>query len=131
RARLTNAVPKGEIDATGRFGPWQPQQPSLTPLSGEYKFTHADLDPFPGIGGTLHSTGRFEGLLERIIADGQTSTPDFSLDRIGRPVPLETEFHAIIDGTSGDTALEPVRAKLLSSVIVARGGVFGTPDGKG
>jgi hypothetical protein len=131
RARLTNAVPKGEIDATGRFGPWQPQQPSLTPLSGEYVFTHADLDPFPGIGGTLHSTGRFEGLLERIIADGQTSTPDFSLDRIGRPVPLETEFHAIIDGTSGDTALDPVRAKLLSSIIVARGGVFGTPDGKG
>ena len=130
-ARLTNAVPRGEIDAHGRFGPWQPEQPSLTPLSGRYRFTHADLYPFPGIGGTLDSTGQFQGLLERIVADGRTSTPDFSLDVIGRLVPLDTEFHAVIDGTSGDTALDPVRAKLLNSDIVARGGVFGMPDGKG
>lgn len=131
RARLTNAVPKGEIDATGRFGPWQPTEPSLTPLSGDYVFKHADLNPFPGIGGTLDSTGRFEGLLERIVADGRTSTPDFSLDVSGRPVPLETEFHAVIDGTTGDTALDPVKARLLHSTIVARGGVFGMPDHKG
>jgi hypothetical protein len=70
-------------------------------------------------------------LLERIVADGWTSTPDFSLDVIGRPVELKTEFHAVIDGTSGDTALDPVRAKLLDSVILARGGVFAMPDGKG
>lgn len=131
RARLTNAVPKGEIHANGHFGPWQPDDPSLTPLSGDYVFTHADLDPFPGIGGTLDSTGRFEGVLERIVADGHTSTPDFSLDVSERPVPLETQFHAIIDGTTGDTALDPVRAKLLHSTIIARGGVFGMPDHKG
>ena len=129
-ASLTNAVPKGEIEASGRFGPWQPNDPSLTALSGNYVFTHADLDPFPGIGGTLDSTGKFDGVLERIVADGQTSTPDFSLDVSGRPVPLETQFHAIIDGTTGDTALDPVRAKLLHSVIVARGGVFGMPKGR-
>jgi len=131
RARLTNAIPKGEIDATGNFGPWHPNEPSLTPLSGDYVFTHADLYPFPGIGGTLHSTGRFEGVLERIVADGQTSTRDFSLDVSGRPVPLETQFHAVIDGTTGDTALDPVRARLLNSIIVARGGVFGMPEKKG
>jgi hypothetical protein len=131
QARLTNAVPKGEIDAKGHFGPWQPEEPSLTPLAGDYRFTHADLDPFPGIGGTLSSTGRFEGVLERIVADGRTSTPDFSLDVSGRPVPLNTEFHAVIDGTTGDTALDPVRATLLHSTIVARGGVFGMPDHKG
>jgi hypothetical protein len=131
RARLTNAVPKGEIDTSGRFGPWQPEEPSLTALSGDYVFTHADLDPFQGIGGTLDSTGRFEGVLERIVADGRTSTPDFSLDVSGRAVPLETQFHAIIDGTTGDTALDPVRATLLHSSIVARGGVFGMPDHQG
>ncbi len=130
-ARLTNAVPTGEIEVTGSFGPWQAAEPSLTPLSGKYVFTHADLYPFAGIGGTLNSAGRFEGLLERIVADGWTSTPDFSLDVIGRPVELETEFHAVIDGTTGDTALDPVRAKLLDSVILARGGVFAMPDRKG
>lgn len=131
QARLTNAVPRGEIQASGRFGPWQPEEPSVTPLSGHYVFSHANLDPFPGIGGTLDSTGQFEGVLERIVADGQTSTPNFSLDVSGHPLPLNTTFHAIIDGTSGDTALDPVRAKLQDSTIVAHGGVFGMPEGKG
>jgi hypothetical protein len=131
QAKLTNAVPKGEIQTSGRFGPWQPDEPSLTQLSGSYVFTHADLDPFPGISGTLDSKGRFEGILERIVADGETSTPDFALDNTDHPVALNTQFHAIIDGTSGDTALEPVKAQFLNSTVVARGGVFGTPGKKG
>jgi len=80
QATLTNAVPRGEIDVRGEFGPWQPDEPSLTSLSGNYVFKHADLNPFPGIAGTLDSKGRFEGLLERIVADGETTTPDFALD---------------------------------------------------
>jgi hypothetical protein len=79
----------------------------------------------------LYSTGNFAGQLDRIVADGKTSTPDFSLDVSGRPVPLDTEFHAVIDGTTGDTALDPVKATLLDSRITARGGVFGAPDGTG
>jgi hypothetical protein len=124
-------VPRGEIETTGRFGPWQPDVPSLTPVAGNYTFTHADLDPLPGISGTLDSTGKFEGLLERIVADGETTTPDFALDTTDHPVALNTQFHAIIDGTSGDTALEPVKAHFLSSSLVARGGVFGVPGKRG
>jgi len=131
QATLTNAVPRGEIDVKGEFGAWQPDEPSLTPLSGNYIFKHADLNPFPGIAGTLDSHGRFEGVLERIVADGTTTTPDFALDVSDHPVPLSTEFHAIIDGTSGDTALDPVKAQFLNSHIVAHGGVFGLPGKKG
>lgn len=131
QASLTNAVPRGEIRTTGHFGPWQPDEPSLTALSGTYQFTHADLDPFPGIAGTLDSTGKFEGILERIVADGQTSTPDFALDITDHPIPLNTQFHAIIDGTTGDTALDPVHAEFLNTSLVATGGVFGIPGKKG
>jgi len=131
QATLTNAVPRGEIDVRGEFGPWQPDEPSLTSLSGNYVFKHADLNPFPGIAGTLDSKGRFEGLLERIVADGETTTPDFALDVSDHPVPLNTQFHAIIDGTSGDTALDPVNAQFLNSHILAHGGVFGVPGKKG
>jgi hypothetical protein len=131
QAQLTNAVPKGEIDSSGRFGPWEPDLPSLTPLAGTYNFSHADLDPFPGISGTLESTGKFEGRLERIVADGETTMPDFALDTTDHPVPLNTQFHAIIDGMSGDTALEPVKAQFLHSSLVATGGVFGVPGTKG
>lgn len=131
QASLTNAVPRGEIRTMGHFGPWQPDEPSLTALSGTYQFKNADLDPLPGIQGTLDSTGRFEGILERIVADGETSTPDFALDVTDHPIPLNTQFHAIIDGTSGDTALDPVHAQFLNTALVATGGVFGLPGKKG
>ena len=130
-ATLTNPKPKGEIDTHGYFGPWQPEEPSLTPLAGSYVFKNADLDPFPGIQGTLHSTGKFEGILERIVAEGETSTPDFALDTADHPVNLTTQFHAIIDGTTGDTGLDPVRAQFLHSSLIATGGVFGLPGRKG
>ena len=130
-ATLTNPKPKGEIHTRGKFGPWQPEEPSLTPLSGSYVFRNADLDPFPGIQGTLRSTGKFEGILERIVADGETTTPDFALDTADQPVSLTTQFHAVIDGTTGDTGLDPVKAQFLHSSLVATGGVFGLPGIKG
>ena len=131
QASLTNAFPRGEIRSTGHFGPWQPDEPSQTALSGTYQFKHADLDPLPGISGTLDSAGKFEGILERIVADGETSTPDFALDVTEHPIPLTTQFHAIIDGTTGDTGLDPVHAQFLKTALVATGGVFGLPGKKG
>ena len=41
---------------------------------------------------------------------GQTDTPDFRIAVSGHPVPLHTDFHAIVDGTDGDTYLDPVKA---------------------
>ena len=41
----------------------------------------------------------------------------------GHPVPLHTDFHAIVDGTSGDTYLEPVNAVILHSSLTAKGKV--------
>lgn len=121
---LTNAKPKGEIATKGTFGPWNSDDPAFTPLSGEYNFADADLDPFAGIGGTLSSIGQYSGRLNQIEVQGQTDTPNFSLDPVGRPVPLHTEFSATVDGTDGDTYLHPVRATLLRSLIIANGSVI-------
>ena len=131
RGTLTNAKPKGEIATTGQFGPWNLDDPGATPVSGSYGFTNADLGPFPGIAGILSSTGEFKGQLDELAVDGQTDTPDFSLDRAGKPVPLHTDFSATVDGTNGDTLLHPVHAILGKSVIVADGGVVGVPGKKG
>jgi len=49
RAQLTNPKPPGLIHANGKFGPWDADQPSNTPLSGDYTFTDADLSVFKGI----------------------------------------------------------------------------------
>jgi hypothetical protein len=121
---LTNAKPKGEIATKGSFGPWNAEDPASTPVSGEYNFSNADLDPFAGIGGTLSSAGKYTGHLNELEVQGETDTPNFSLDPIGRPVPLHTEFSATVDGTNGDTYLHPVRATLLNSLIIANGSVI-------
>jgi AsmA-like C-terminal region len=121
---LTNAKPKGEIATHGTFGPWNAEDPASSPVSGAYSFDNADLDPFAGIGGTLSSTGQYSGHLNQIEVQGHTDTPNFSLDPVGRPVPLHTEFSATVDGTDGDTYLHPVRATLLKSLIIANGSVI-------
>ena len=127
QATLTNPVPVGEIQSHGQFGPWQRDEPRLTPLAGTYTFTHADLSTIRGLSGILSSNGQFNGLLDRIDVQGETSTPGFSLGLSGHPVPLDTHFHAIVDGTTGNTTLDPVHAKLLNSEFVARGDVSRVP----
>jgi hypothetical protein len=127
RGTLTNAKPIGEITTTGFYGPWDLDDPGSTPVSGSYKFTDADLGPFPGIDGLLSSTGKFSGQLNELQTEGVTDTPDFSLDKVGRPAPLHTEFSATVDGTNGDTLLHPVRATLVRSLIIAEGSVTNEP----
>ncbi|HZS04031.1 MAG TPA: AsmA-like C-terminal region-containing protein [Blastocatellia bacterium] len=131
RATLTNAKPPGDIESTGRFGPWENDEPSLTPVSGSYTFQKADLSVFKGIAGVLSSEGRYQGILGRIEVDGTTDTPDFTVRVSGHPVHLKTQFHAVVDGTDGDTYLEPVSAQFGRSSLVARGGVYGRPGVKG
>src|SRR5262249_22989033 len=114
----------------GQLGPWNRDDPGLTPAAGKYVFSNAQLNDFKGLGGVLSSTGDFTGVLQRLDVDGQTNTPDFSLDIANHPMPLQTQFHAIVDGTNGNTLLDPVRAKLGDSVIEARGGVY-KPKGEG
>jgi hypothetical protein len=76
----------------------------------------------------LSSTGRYAGTLGKLVVDGETDTPDFRLDISGQPVPLHTQFHAIVDGTSGDTYLQPVNARLGHTPILAKGYVVRLPD---
>ena len=130
-ATLTNPTPRGEIGTRGTFGPWQADDPSQTPVRGEYTFESANLDTIKGIGGTLSSVGTYSGVLERIEVKGETDTRDFSIDIAAQPVPLTTRFHAVVDGTNGDTALERVEAHLIETQIVARGAVVRTEDVKG
>ncbi len=130
-AQLTNAVPPGEIETKGSFGPWSPDDPGQTPLSAEYTFDKADLGYFKGISGILSSTGKFGGVLQKIEVEGKTSTPDFTVTIGGHPLDLETVFSATVDGTNGDTLLHPVTAHLLNTVIVAQGGVVRSTDKQG
>jgi AsmA-like C-terminal region len=130
-AKLTNPKPVGDILSSGSFGPWQPDNPRDTPVSGTYSFKNADLGTIKGIGGTLSSTGNYAGVLEKIVVDGATETPDFRIAVSGRPVPLHTDFHAIVDGTTGDTYLQPVKGRILDTWLTANGSVVRTKEPRG
>jgi len=122
-ATLINPKPVGDIQSTGQFGPLNEVSPRDTAVQGDYSFTNANLGTLKGIAGILSSTGNYRGTLGRIEIEGQTDTPDFRVSVSGHPVPLHTDFHAIVDGTDGDTYLNPVSARFLHSSFVAKGKV--------
>jgi hypothetical protein len=122
-ATLTNPKPPGSIETSGELGPWTAGEPGLTRLRGSYTFSHADLGVFKGIDGDLSSEGVYTGVLERIGVRGKAITPDFMVTLAGNPVALSTTFAAVVDGTNGNTWLDPVKATFLQSAIDARGGI--------
>lgn len=130
-ATLVNPKPVGDIHSTGLFGPFHETSPRDTPVQGSYSFSHADLSTLKGIGGILSSTGEYAGTLDDIVVDGTTDTPDFEIASAGHPMPLHTQFHAIVDGTTGDTYLKPVKATLLHSSFTASGSVTRKRNAKG
>jgi len=125
-AELTNAVPPGQIQTTGTFGPWRRDNPGSTPLDGHFDFANADLSVFHGISGMLSARGTFGGQLSRIDVNGETDTPAFTVTLAGHPVPLHATYHSIVDGTNGNTILERIDASFLNTSLVARGSVAGT-----
>lgn len=130
-ATLRNPKPVGDIQSNGLFGPLNENSPRDSAVEGNYSFTSADLGTIKGIGGILSSTGRYAGTLGRIEVDGETDTPDFRIAVSGHPVPLHTDFRAIVDGTDGDTYLDSVKARILHSSLTAHGKVVRMKSGHG
>ncbi len=130
-ADLTNPKPPGVVHSTGHFGPYVPGEPGDTPLDGDFTFDNADLSVFKGIRGILSSKGTFTGQLNRIVADGIAETPAFGLSYSKNTVKLVTRYHAIIDGTNGNTELRPVEATLGSTTLLCDGSVERFPGENG
>jgi hypothetical protein len=122
-AALLNPKPPGEIRADGQFGPLRPPNVGQILLSGSYVFQRADLGIFPGIRGTLSSTGKFSGVLEHIEIEGSTDAPDFQVKRSEHAVHLKTQFHAIVNGMDGDVALQSVHAQFERTSVLSQGEV--------
>ena len=87
-------------------------------------FEKANLGVFAGIAGTMDSSGQFEGRLSALTVHGQASVPNFRLRISGNPVPLVARFSALVDGTNGNTILQPVTATLGSTNFTTSGGII-------
>jgi hypothetical protein len=123
-ADLTIPKPPGTIQSSGDFGPWNASTPGDTPLKGDYTFDNADLGIFKGIAGTLSSKGTFDGALDSVNVRGTTYVPNFRLKMSGNPLPLSTTFEALVDGSNGNTVLQPVRATLGHTNFTTAGAVI-------
>ena len=130
-ATLVNPKPIGNIQSTGYFGPFNQESPGDSPVWGSFYFTHADLATFKGIGGILASTGKYQGPLNHLTVDGEATVPDFRLNTGSHPMPLHTVYHAIVDGMTGDTYLQPVQAQLGRSPFTVTGSIVKVRGGDG
>jgi hypothetical protein len=130
-AQLTNPVPRGEIDCSGTFGPWQADEPRHTPVDAKFTFSHADMGTIKGLQGTLSSSGKFSGPLDFLNVEGSTDTPDFALRISAHPVALHTDYTAIVDGTNGNVILKPVIAHFRHTTLVVNGEVADLTPEKG
>jgi hypothetical protein len=99
--------------------------PGLAAVKGTYVFENASLGTIKGIEGTLTSKGTFDGVLQQILVNGTSTTPDFGLSTSNNRLPLGASFDVCVDGTDGDTYLDRVDAKLASTPINARGRIEG------
>jgi AsmA-like C-terminal region len=128
---MENAEPPGEIISEGKFGPLNLTDLAATPVSGSYKFRKAELGVFPGISGTLYSTGDFAGRLGEIGAHGTIDIPDFKVVKSEHEVHLTSKFTANVNGTNGDVFLKQVETSFLQTSVSASGSVAGKPGQKG
>lgn len=131
RLAMRNAIPPGEIQSQGHFGPWKSADPAQTPLSGTYKFEQADLGVFRGIRGTLSAEDKFEGVLGQIDSSGSIAIPDFRVTSSNHEVPVRARYRAVINGINGDVRLEQVDASILQTSVEAEGSIAGRSGQKG
>ncbi len=124
-AALMNAKPPGEIRSSGTFGPWDQDEPGGTPVAGKYTFRDADLSVFNGIAGKLSSDGDYRGSLGHIEVKGSCDVPAFMLTVAGNPVHLTAQYQAVVDGTDGNTYLQPVIGQFGHTTVRAQGSVEG------
>ncbi len=124
-AVLTNTEPPGIIRSEGKFGPWNPNDPGRTAVSGDYTYENVKLGVFGGISGTARAEGKFSGPLEHILTMGTVEIPNFHVQGSALTTRFALDYHAIVNGTNGDTWLQPAHARFLRTEVTARGPIEG------
>jgi AsmA-like protein len=128
-ADVDNPLPHGNLHLSGHFGN-SGRAPKQAPVGGTYKLEKADLSVFKSVGGLLSSTGKFQGTLNRLIVDGETTTPEFEVAKTHHAQPLTTRFSAIVDAIHGDVTLPHVTAQFGRDDLDVRGAIARGNDGK-
>jgi hypothetical protein len=120
-ARVSGLEAHADVQVSGSFGPWNSQNPSLTPFRGTYTLQPSDLATLTGLKGILSAQGRFEGMLQRIEIAGNADVPQFGFSSSGHLLPLHVSFQAGVDASDGTGTLRNLNGTLGSSAFTGSG----------
>jgi hypothetical protein len=123
---MQNAIPSGRIESQGTFGPLNPKEMAITPVSGMFTFTGVNLHDVGNIAGTLSSKGQFRGQLGALEAQADSITPNFSVDG-GRATHVAGSVQCTVNGINGDVALNDIELETGATTVHAIGTVQGSP----
>jgi hypothetical protein len=123
RALVSNTVPPGKIHSNGKFGPWNPNAPGQTPLSGSYTVSNTNLGFFQGLNGILSASGNFQGILGAIQTEGTADVQNFQLTGTNHTRPLAARFHTVVDATNGNTSLQNLTAHFDKTTATFNGAI--------
>ena len=131
RALLTNTEPPGSIAASGKFGPWNSDDPGATPMSGSYTFNKGNLAVFHGVTGVLSAKGTFQGAVRQAKTSGSVNVANFHIDGSTHNTQLSARYQADVDAENGDVSLESVETQIHRTTLLTQGSVASVPGQKG
>jgi len=123
---MNNAIPKGRIEAAGKFGPLNGKQLGATAASGQFTFTGVQLHDVGNIRGTLSASGQFGGRLDNLMADATSTTPDFAVDD-ARATRVDGQIRCTINALNGSVSYQSIDARTGATTVHISGATEGSP----
>jgi hypothetical protein len=121
---MDNAIPHGQIRASGSFGPLSANNLGETLVSGRFEVERFNLHDVGNISGSLRGSGSFSGRLDAIRATADTETPDFAVDD-GTPAAIAGRINCTINGLNGDVVYHRMEVRTGDTSVIASGSTEG------
>jgi hypothetical protein len=121
---MDNAIPHGQIRASGSFGPLSAGNLGETLVSGRFEVERFNLHDVGNISGSLRGSGSFSGRLDAIRATADTETPDFAVND-GTPAAIAGRISCSINGLNGDVVYHRMEARTGATSVIASGSTQG------
>lgn len=117
-AEVASPHPPGTVEVSALFGPWKGV---ASPVSGSFTLKGADLSKYEALEGILTGSGKFQGSMAALGVKGQADLAGFRVRRKGPATAVRAEYAASVNGTTGETRLEPTDVHFLRTRLAVSG----------